>query len=56
MVDLTREHLLAAAQFRAATGVRTLGAGCKTFVTNDRACRPCQACGRFNSRHTSILK
>ena len=45
MVDLTREQLRAAAQLRAVTGVRTpdalqlaaaLGAGCKTFVTNDR--------------------
>lgn len=45
LVDLTREQLRAAAQLRAVTGVRTpdalqiaaaLGAGCKTFVTNDR--------------------
>jgi predicted nucleic acid-binding protein len=45
LVDLTRDHLRAAAQLRAATGVKTpdalqiaaaLGAGCRTFVTNDR--------------------
>jgi predicted nucleic acid-binding protein len=45
MIDLTRDQLRAAAQLRAATGVKTpdalhlvsaLGAGCKTFVTNDR--------------------
>lgn len=45
MMDLTREQLVAAAQLRAVTGVRTpdalqlaaaLGAGCSTFVTNDR--------------------
>jgi predicted nucleic acid-binding protein len=45
MVDISREQLRAAAQLRAATGVRTpdalqlvgaVGAGCKTFVTNDR--------------------
>lgn len=45
MVELTRDQLRAAAQLRAATGVKTpdalhlvsaLGAGCKTFVTNDR--------------------
>jgi len=45
MVELTRDQLRAAAQLRAATGARTpdalhlvsaLGAGCKTFVTNDR--------------------
>ncbi len=45
MVDLTRDQLRAAAELRAATGVRTpdalhlvaaLGAGCKTFLTNDR--------------------
>jgi predicted nucleic acid-binding protein len=45
MMDLTREQLLAAAQLRAVTGVKTpdalqlvaaLGAGCATFVTNDR--------------------
>ena len=45
MVELTRDQLRAAAQLRAATGVKTpdalqlvsaLGAGCQTFVTNDR--------------------
>ena len=45
IVDLTRDHLRAAAQLRAATGVKTpdalqlvsaLAAGCRTFVTNDR--------------------
>jgi predicted nucleic acid-binding protein len=45
MVELTRDQLRAAAQLRAATGLKTpdalqlvaaLGAGCKTFVTNDR--------------------
>jgi len=45
MVELTRDQLRAAAQLRAATGAKTpdalhlvsaLGAGCKTFVTNDR--------------------
>jgi len=45
MVDLTRDQLRAAAQLRSATGAKTpdalhlvsaLGAGCKTFVTNDR--------------------
>lgn len=45
MIELTRDQLRAAAQLRAATGVKTpdalhlvsaLGAGCKTFVTNDR--------------------
>lgn len=45
MVELTRDQLRAAAQLRAATGVKTpdalhlvsaLGAGCKTFITNDR--------------------
>lgn len=45
VVDLTRDHLRAAAQLRAATGVKTpdalqlasaLAAGCRTFVTNDR--------------------
>jgi predicted nucleic acid-binding protein len=45
VIDVTREQLRAAAQLRAATGVKTpdalqlvaaLGAGCKTFVTNDR--------------------
>src|SRR5436305_3335426 len=45
LVDTTRDQLRAAAQLRAATGVRTpdalqlvaaLGAGCTAFVTNDR--------------------
>lgn len=45
MVDLTRDQLRAAAQLRAATGAKipdalqltaALGAGCKTFITNDR--------------------
>lgn len=45
VVDPTRDHLRAAAQLRAATGVRTpdaihlataLIAGCHAFVTNDR--------------------
>jgi uncharacterized protein len=45
LVDATRDQLRAAAQLRAATGVRTpdalqlvaaLGAGCTAFVTNDR--------------------
>jgi predicted nucleic acid-binding protein len=45
LVDTTRDQLRAAAQLRAATGVRTpdalqlvaaLGAGCSAFVTNDR--------------------
>jgi predicted nucleic acid-binding protein len=45
LIDLTRDQLRAAAQLRAATGVKTpdalqlaaaLGAGCKTFLTNDR--------------------
>jgi predicted nucleic acid-binding protein len=45
LVDVTRDQLRAAAQLRAATGVRTpdalqlvaaIGAGCTTFVTNDR--------------------
>lgn len=45
VVDLTRDQLRAAAQLRAATGVKTpdalqlvsaLGEGCRTFVTNDR--------------------
>jgi len=44
-LDLSRDHLRAAAQLRAATGVRVpdalqivaaIGAGCTTFVTNDR--------------------
>jgi len=45
MVELTRDQLRAAAQLRATTGAKTpdalqivaaLGAGCQTFVTNDR--------------------
>ena len=45
LVDLSRDHLRAAAQLRAATGAKTpdalqlvaaMGAGCTTFVTNDR--------------------
>jgi predicted nucleic acid-binding protein len=45
MVDCARDQLRAAAQLRAATGIKTpdalqlvsaLGAGCRTFVTNDR--------------------
>jgi predicted nucleic acid-binding protein len=45
VADLTREQLLAAAQLRAVTGVKTpdalqlvaaLTAGCTTFLTNDR--------------------
>lgn len=45
LVEATRDLLRAAAQLRAATGVRTpdalqlasaLAAGCRTFVTNDR--------------------
>jgi predicted nucleic acid-binding protein len=45
VVDITRAQLTAAAHLRAATGVKTpdalqlaaaLGAGCRTFVTNDR--------------------
>ena len=45
LVDATRDQLRAAAQLRAATGVRTpdalqlvaaLGLGCSAFVTNDR--------------------
>ena len=44
-VDVTRDHLRAAAQLRAATGMKTpdalqiataLSAGCRTFLTNDR--------------------
>jgi predicted nucleic acid-binding protein len=49
VVDVTREQLRAAAQLRAATGVKTpdalqlaaaLGAGCRAFVTNDRRLPP----------------
>jgi predicted nucleic acid-binding protein len=45
LVDITRAQLEAAASLRAVTGIRTpdalqlaaaLGAGCRTFVTNDR--------------------
>lgn len=45
LVDLTRDQLRAAAQLRANTGIKTpdalqlvaaLGAGCRTFLTNDR--------------------
>ena len=45
VIDLSRDQLRIAAQLRAATGVKTpdalqlaaaLGAGCTTFVTNDR--------------------
>jgi predicted nucleic acid-binding protein len=45
VMDVTRDQLRAAAQLRAATGVKTpdalqlvaaLGAGCKVFITNDR--------------------
>ena len=45
LVDLTRDHVRAAAQLRATTGVKTpdalqlaaaLGTNCKTFLTNDR--------------------
>jgi len=45
LVDLSQDHLRAAAQLRAAARVKTpdalqlaasIGAGCKTFVTNDR--------------------
>ncbi len=49
IVDLSRDQLRAAAQLRAATGVKTpdalqlvaaLGAGCRTFLTNDRRLPP----------------
>jgi predicted nucleic acid-binding protein len=45
LVDLSHDHLRAAAHLRASTAVKTpdalqlvaaIGAGCKTFVTNDR--------------------
>jgi predicted nucleic acid-binding protein len=45
LIDITRDQLRAAAQIRAATGARTpdalqiaaaLGAGCRSFLTNDR--------------------
>ena len=46
VAEISRDHLRAAAQLRAATGVKTpdalqlvaaLGAGCTAFLTNDRA-------------------
>jgi predicted nucleic acid-binding protein len=46
VADISRDHLRAAAQLRAATGVKTpdalqlvaaLAAGCRAFLTNDRA-------------------
>ncbi len=46
VAEISRDHLRAAAQLRAATGVKTpdalqlvaaLGAGCAAFLTNDRA-------------------
>ena len=49
LVDLSRDQLRAAAQLRAATGVKTpdalqlvaaIGAGCTTFLTNDRRLPP----------------
>ncbi len=49
LVDLSQDQLRAAAQLRAATGVKTpdalqlvaaIGAGCTTFVTNDRRLPP----------------
>jgi predicted nucleic acid-binding protein len=49
LVELTREQLRAAAQLRAATGVKTpdalqlvaaLGTGCTTLLTNDRGLPP----------------
>jgi predicted nucleic acid-binding protein len=45
LVDLSRDQLRAAAQLRASTGIKTpdtlqlvaaIGAGCQTFLTNDR--------------------
>ena len=45
MIEISRDHLRAAAEVRAATGAKTpdalqlaaaLGAGCATFLTNDR--------------------
>jgi predicted nucleic acid-binding protein len=45
LIDLTRDHLRAAAQLRASSGVKTpdalqlavaIGAGCRVFITNDR--------------------
>jgi predicted nucleic acid-binding protein len=52
LVELSRDHLRAAALLRATTGVKTpdalqlaaaIGAGCKTFVTNDRRLPPIPA-------------
>lgn len=49
LIELSHEQLRAAAQLRAATGVKTpdalqlvaaIGAGCTTFVTNDRRLPP----------------
>lgn len=49
LVELSRDQLRAAAQLRAATGVKTpdalqlvaaVGAGCTTFLTNDRRLPP----------------
>ena len=49
LVELSRDQLRAAAQLRAATGVKTpdalqlvaaIGAGCATFLTNDRRLPP----------------
>ena len=49
LIDLSLDQLRAAAQLRAATGVKTpdalqlvaaIGAGCTTFVTNDRRLPP----------------
>lgn len=49
MVDITRDQLRAAAQLRAASGIKTpdvlqvvcaIGTGCKTFLTNDRQLPP----------------
>ena len=45
LIDLSRDHIRAAAQLRASTGIKTpdalqlavaIGAGCGTFITNDR--------------------
>jgi predicted nucleic acid-binding protein len=45
LIDLTRDHLRAAARLRASTGFKTpdalqlavaIGAGCRAFITNDR--------------------
>jgi predicted nucleic acid-binding protein len=49
LIDLSHDQLRAAAQLRAATGVKTpdtlqlvaaIGGGCKTFLTNDRRLPP----------------